>query len=121
MKKIIDYLKQVIKIGGIDIDFQKITDSNYSIVTNTSKVIGACNIDKEIKITLNGNLRSLDVSCGDVTINGNVLDSVTHNNGDIEISGKVMGNVSNTNGDINIEQSVTGNVKTINGDIKYRK
>ena len=120
MKKTLDFLKNTIKINNSSISLSNINSSNYSVFVNDT-IIGNCEIDKEIKITLNGNLDSLDVACGDIAINGDVLGKVTSTNGDINIEGFVSSNVFNTNGNINISQNVGGTVKTINGDIKYKK
>lgn len=101
MNKVIKFLKDSILVNNSYIDFLKKEDSEYSVIWN-SRVIGNCKINKDVKITLDGNLESLKVTCGDVTVNGNVTNKVSTVNGDIEVKGSVAGNISTTNGDINV-------------------
>ena len=120
MKKILNFLKKNIKINNSNISLSNINGSNCFISVNGT-VIGNCEIDKEIKITLNGNLDSLDVIHGNITVNGDVSNEITLTNGNINIEGSVDGNISTVNGSIDVAQSVNGDVETVNGNIKYKK
>lgn len=75
---------------------------------------------KDINITVNGNIESLDVDCCDkINIVGAVA-KVRTTSGDINISGNVTGDVKSTSGDIKCGQ-ISGSVKTVSGDIKNKK
>lgn len=97
--------------------------SNVSVSGNkvyvNGKLLEDCNKikDKDIYITVNGDMKSLTVDNGDVHVAGNV-DTVTCDTGDINIKGDVSGNVSTDTGDIRCG-NVGGNVKTDTGDVSH--
>ncbi|WXZ78743.1 hypothetical protein KSU13_06735 [Fusobacterium nucleatum] len=72
--------------------------------------------EKVINIIVEGNLDKLEVDCcNSIKVNG-VTKDVEVSNGNISINGDVKGNVNNINGNI-IAKAINGNCKTINGDI----
>ena len=78
---------------------------------------GTVIIGRNIKNSLiEGNLDKLEVDCyNSIKING-VTKDVEVSNGNITINGDVKGNVNNINGNI-ITKVINGNCKTTNGDI----
>ena len=99
--------------------------ASVSVINNKVYVDGKLyedfseNKEKNIKITIEGDIQAVKVDCGDITVHGNA-NSVTGVNGDIKINGDVAGNVKTTNGDISAH-SIQGDAKTISGDISNRK
>ena len=71
--------------------------------------------EKNIKITMEGDIHDVALDCGDIVVNCN-CNNVSNTNGDIKIKGDVSGNVSNTNGDISCKE-IRGNATTTCGDI----
>ena len=72
--------------------------------------------EKEINIIVEGNLDKLEVDCcNSIKVNG-VTKDVEVSNGNITINGDVKGNVNKINGNI-IAKAINGNCKTTNGDI----
>lgn len=71
--------------------------------------------DKNIYITVNGDIDELSVDCGDVHVKGNV-NTVSCDTGDITIAGNVGGDVTTDTGDIKCG-NVSGRVTTDTGDI----
>ena len=95
-----------------------IKGNNVSIINNKifvdGKEIGT--EEKEINIIVEGNLDKLEVDCcNSIKVNG-VTKDVEVSNGNISINGDVKGNVNNINGNI-IAKVINGNCKTKNGDI----
>ena len=95
-----------------------IKGNNVSIINNKifvdGKEIGT--EEKEINIIVEGNLDKLEVDCcNSIKVNG-VTKDVEVSNGNITINGDVKGNVNNINGNI-IAKVINGNCKTKNGDI----
>jgi hypothetical protein len=73
--------------------------------------------DRNITVSVVGDLKSLDIGAGEVTITGNA-GSVKAGSGDIEVHGNVTGDVTTGSGDVKCH-NVSGNVKTGSGDV-YR-
>lgn len=72
---------------------------------------------KEIKIEVIGDLDNLSVDCcKEVTVDGDVVNSLRTTSGDVSVKGKV-GSVSTVSGDIKCKD-ITGDVKTISGDVE---
>lgn len=75
---------------------------------------------KEISITVEGDVESLDVeACGTVQVNGNT-GPVRSQAGNIRIGGDVHGDVKSQAGSI-VCGNVSGNVKTLAGSITHRR
>ena len=95
-----------------------IKGNNVSIINNKIFVDGKEieTEEKVINIIVEGNLDKLEVDCcNSIKVNG-VTKDVEVSNGNISINGDVKGNVNNINGNI-IAKVINGNCKTINGDI----
>ena len=95
-----------------------IKGNNVSIINNKIFVDGKEieTEEKVINIIVEGNLDKLEVDCcNSIKVNG-VTKDVEVSNGNISINGDVKGNVNNINGNI-IAKAINGNCKTINGDI----
>lgn len=74
---------------------------------------------KEISITIEGNVNKLDVDCCDmIHVNGNV-GKVKATSGDIEIEGNVDGDVQTVSGDICCG-NVGGDASTVSGNIRRK-
>lgn len=71
--------------------------------------------DKNIYITVNGDIDELSVNCGDVHVKGNV-NTVSCDTGDITIAGNVGGDVTTNTGDIKCG-NISGSVRTDTGDV----
>lgn len=71
--------------------------------------------DKNIYITVNGNIDNLSVDTGDVHVKGNVH-TLTCDTGDVSVSGNVSGDVTIDTGDVKCG-NVGGSVTTDTGDI----
>ena len=104
-------------IGG-NIKNSSIEGNSVSIINNKIFVDGKEieTEEKVINIIVEGNLDKLEVDCcNSIKVNG-VTKDVEVSNGNITINGDVKGNVNNINGNI-IAKAINGNCKTINGDI----
>ncbi|MFA1745610.1 hypothetical protein ACDQ58_11740 [Fusobacterium animalis] len=94
-------------IGG-NIKNSSIEGNSISIINNKIFVDG--------KDIVEGNLDKLEVDCcNSIKVNG-VTKGVEVSNGNISINGDVKGNVNNINGNI-IAKAINGNCRTTNGDI----
>ena len=104
--------------GNIKNSSISIEGNNVSIINNKIFVDGKEieTEEKVINIIVEGNLDKLEVDCcNSIKVNG-VTKDVEVSNGNIFINGDVKGNVNNINGNI-IAKAINGNCKTINGDI----
>ena len=105
-------------IIGRNIKNSSIKGNSISIINNKIFVDGKEieTEEKVINIIVEGNLDKLEVDCcNSIKVNG-VTKDVEVSNGNISINGDVKGNVNNINGNI-IAKAINGNCKTINGDI----
>lgn len=99
--------------------------SSVSVINNKVYVDGKLFEDfnetkeKNIKITIEGDIHDVKLDCGDIVVNGNV-NNINNINGDIKIKGDVSGDVKNTNGDISAH-TIYGDAKTVSGDISNRR
>ena len=104
--------------GNIKNSSISIEGNNVSIINNKIFVDGKEieTEEKVINIIVEGKLDKLEVDCcNSIKVNG-VTKDVEVSNGNISINGDVKGNVNNINGNI-IAKAINGNCKTINGDI----
>ena len=104
-------------IGG-NIKNSSIEGNSISIINNKIFVDGKEieTEEKVINIIVEGNLDKLEVDCcNSIKVNG-VTKDVEVSNGNISINGDVKGNVNNINGNI-IAKAINRNCKTTNGDI----
>lgn len=76
--------------------------------------------EKEINITVTGDIQSLEVdSCNKVLVTGNT-GPVKTVSGDVDITGDVAGSVNTVSGDVDCG-NIAGSVRTVSGDIKHRR
>jgi hypothetical protein len=122
-----------IRINGV-------TYSGDNLIVNGNKVVidgrDVTPEEKEITITVNGNLENLNVGyCKEIhvvegnvntltTTSGNVYckditGNVETTSGDIECS-DIHGNVETTSGDV-LASLISGTVSTVSGDVRYKK
>ena len=71
---------------------------------------------KNIEITVNGNVNTIESSIASVVVTGDVS-QINNKSGDIIVNGNVSGNVNNVSGDIKVKGNVTGSAHTVSGDI----
>ena len=71
--------------------------------------------DKQITVTVHGDVRKLETSSGDVRVTGSVGDVKTVS-GDVVINGDVDGDVGTVSGDVK-SHKIVGNVKTVSGSV----
>lgn len=121
-----------INISGIQYEGNNITVKGSKVIINGKDVTPDTKI---VNITVEGNVEDISVDyCEKIVINGNVK-SLTTTSGDVECKditggirltsgdvecGNVNGDIQTVSGDVKCE-NVSGNVKTMSGDIKYRK
>lgn len=101
----------------------KVYSGNNVSVVNNKVIIDGKRVDdensKEIKISVEGNIQSLDVEyCDEIKITGE-CESVVSKNGNIQVKGNVKGDVTSKNGNI-ICRDVEGSVETKNGNIVHQ-
>lgn len=77
-------------------------------------------VEKEIKITIEGDAGNIQTDSGDVTVKGS-CGTVETASGDVSVSGGVDGDVSTQSGDVKCGAVMHGNVKTMSGDITCGK
>lgn len=97
--------------------------NNVSVINNkvyvNGKLIQDCDEIKEknIKITVEGNVGTLETGSADVTVNGDCGGDIRAGSGDINVKGNVSGSISTGSGDVDCGD-VGGSVKTGSGDVK---
>lgn len=81
------------------------------------ELITDCNECKEknIKITVEGDIGNLTTDVANVTVKGNCTKVITQT-GDITVNGDVLGDASSSTGDISCN-NISGNASTSTGDI----
>ncbi len=106
--------------GNITIDGKKITIDNDEKQINISVVgdISDLSVDSCEKIDIKGNVKKVKTSSGDIDITGDVLEDIQTSSGDIDISGNVNGNVQTSSGDVKCSGDIQGSVRTMSGNIK---
>ncbi len=128
MKKIFLKFCNLIELAFKYMSTIKINNSTYSgnnitIIKNrvyVDDILVDTQQDRIINITVEGDIETIKSGAGDITIKGNVKNSVETGAGNIDIGGDVGGNVSSGAGNIKCN-NITGNVKTGVGDIRYKK
>lgn len=73
------------------------------------------NVDYCSNIVVEGDVKSLNTTSGDVIAN-NVTGDLKTTSGDVKIKGNIGGSVTTVSGDVEAK-SISGNVKTVSGDI----
>lgn len=100
-----------------------VTYSGNSVSVNNGNVIidgkGVNVVSKNINISVNGDIKNLDVdSCNMLKVGGNV-DWLNTVSGDVEVKGDIKNNVKTVSGDV-FCMNIGGNVSTVSGDIDKR-
>jgi len=104
--------KNRVIIDGVDV-----TPDSKVITITVDGNIDEINADYCQKILVNGNVRSITATSGDIECK-EVSGDIKTTSGDIECE-NVCGSVNTTSGDVKCG-NVTGNVKTLSGDIRHK-
>lgn len=121
--------KRVIKQVGKGMNIVNINGTTYTSSKSITIIDGKVIIDgndvtpsgKEITISIEGSVENLEVdACSKVIVNGNVK-SLKTTSGDIDVKGNIEGSISTTSGDIDCGGSIGGDVKTVSGDVDCGK
>ena len=97
--------------NSISVNGNKITIDGKDVTPN----------EKEIVITVLGNIEKLDVdSCKKIAIVGN-CGSVKTMSGNVDIDSYVSGNVKTMSGSVDCSGNISGSVSTMSGNIKSKK
>lgn len=122
VEKTVTKTKATTRIGSCEIS----TSGGSIIIKNNrvwrnGKLVGNFEdcAEREIYISINGDVDKLIVDTGNVTVNGNA-GGVTTNCGDVEIAGDVSGNVSTDCGNVSCG-NVDGDVTTDCGNIRHTR
>ena len=119
--KTISVGNKMIQINGKTFYGNNLNISNGKIIIDGKVQSSLSDFDeKEINITIEGDVVEVSTEIGNITVNGNVSKNVKNTNGDINVSGSVGGDVKITNGSVECG-NVNGDVDTTNGNIKYKK
>lgn len=93
---------------------------NVSVIDNQVYIDGqlkdSLSEDKLINITVNGDAYYVSSVSGNITVKGDVENTVTSASGDIDILGNVEGSVETVSGNVQA-RNISGPVKTISGCI----
>lgn len=105
----------------IDGDCNNVCVNNNKVYVN-GKPIQDCDEIKEknIKITIDGNVGSIETGSADVIVNGDCSGDVKAGSGDITVKGNVSGGINTGSGNIKCGD-VGGNVKAGSGTIHCGK
>jgi len=105
----------MITINGVTFSGSNITVSKGKIIIDGKDVTPD---SKNINITVNGNINSVEVDvCDKFTITGDV-DSVQTASGDVDIKGNA-GSINTMSGDVDC-WNVKGSIRTMSGDIRHK-
>ena len=124
--KILTILKKWINMVTIRINGQtyfghsiKEYKDTLTIQTNNAPIVlTKSNFDKEINITIEGDVSNVETMSADVIVLGNVNSNVRTTSGSIKIGGDVTSSITSVSGNIIVKKSVSGSVNTVSGDIK---
>lgn len=106
--------------GVITVDGMNVTPKDEkNIQINIIGDVGNLNVDHCNLIEIDGDVKDLQTSSGDVTLSGNVEGSIQTSSGDVECE-DIGGNVRTSSGDVKAND-IVGNVNTMSGDIKHRR
>jgi len=120
IRKFLNKIMNRISINGVKISGDLVAGSSIQICNGKVTINGkdVTPDSKNINISIEGDVDTLDVDCcNTVNIKGNVK-SVHTTSGDIEC-GKVYGDVKTVSGDVICGQ-VGGAIRTVSGDITHR-
>ena len=114
------YIGSSVKVSGnkITINGTDVTPDTKVINIQIDGDVDSIDVDYCEKVVVNGNVKSLNTTSGDVEC-GDVQGDIKGTSGDIQC-GNVGGSVRTVSGDVKAE-NISGSVKTLSGDIKYRK
>ena len=88
------------------------------VVTVDGVQQGDLKASPQITVHIQGDVGSVRLEAGTITVEGNVLGDLNTASGDIECR-DVAGDVSTISGDVKCG-AVGGNVKTMSGDVRHR-
>ena len=104
----------------IDGDCNNVSVINNKVYVN-GKLIQDCDEihEKNIKITIDGNVGTLESGSGDVIINGD-CGGIKSGSGDVTVKGNVNGSITTGSGDVEC-LNANGDIKTGSGDVVCNK
>lgn len=86
---------------------------NGKLVSDTNSEFA----EKEIHITIEGNVNDISVTAGNVSVKG-TADSVSAKSGDVYIGMDVLGECKTVSGDITVQGNVYNGCNTVSGNIR---
>jgi DUF4097 and DUF4098 domain-containing protein YvlB len=72
-------------------------------------------------VTLNGNVKDLHASQGNIEVHGDVSGDAKSSQGDVDIDGNVSGDAKSSQGNVRIGGSVSGSAKSSQGNVRIGK
>lgn len=80
-------------------------------------VIQAGELVGDVKIVINGDVKNIETSSGNVEVRGNVSELIETQSGDVTIGGEVNGHIDTMSGVVSA-RAIHGSVRTMSGDIR---
>lgn len=105
--------------GKVIIDGNDVTPSGKEINISIEGSVENLEVDACSKVTVNGNVKTLRTTSGDIDVKGNVEGSISTTSGDIDCGGNIGGDVKTVSGDVDCGK-ISGNVSSVSGDVKQR-
>lgn len=102
--------------GQDNINYKQINNSIISINGQEFKCTS-----KIVKIEVQGDVKKVESTQGDITVHQNVTGSIKTTQGNIEVGGDIEGDLETTQGNIRVKGNVTGSCKSVMGDIRINK
>ena len=114
-------MSNIVSINGkrYQCDSGNITVVNNKVYCN-GKLVSDTNsefTEKEIHITIEGNVNDVSVTAGNVTVKG-TADSVSAKSGDVYVGMDVLGECKTVSGDITVKGNVYNGCNTVSGNIR---
>ena len=108
---------RIIIDGKEDLDVKSIPEKEINIHIDGD--INEVKADYCSKITVNGNVKKVQTTSGDIEVKGDVTGGVQTTSGDVDIDGNVDGDIHSVSGDVDCGD-VSGEISTMSGDIRRR-
>ena len=100
-----------------DLDMNKMNDRTINVTITGS--IENLEIDTCDKVHVNGDVKRLSTTSGDVDVKGNVTGCIQTASGDVDVDGSVDGNITTASGDVSCGR-VSGSASTMTGDVCHK-
>lgn len=109
-------------MSKFNINGKSYSGNNINIVNGKVMIDGKVqDLEKdlpEINIVITGDIQNMEIdSCKTIEVQGNVK-KIQTTSGDVIVKGNVEGDVTTMSGDLEVEGNVSGSAKTMSGDIK---